>query len=220
MTEHVPEKGILSRAFRGVAPTRRQDNADYPVVRSERLTVDEAALILGIFGDELNISKVRKDFTAAQKPGTKPTYYIPAQTFGAKSIKFYGPHYTEADYSKTVSDFNYGTFVHEMTHIWQNQNPDPRKKEKNNSVYTYALSENSRFEDFGEEQQAALIEDYARQFLRARRGAYKGTYLPSHGPDKQKTPLVLLRKVVETRFPQARKTRLALKQKPDAPEPA
>lgn len=210
--ENFVPPGTLTKAFAEPAPDRRDDDARYPVVRQEALTPGEADLIKGIFGPEIDISKVRKHFTAVSKPGTSPGYVIPAQTFSNDCIKFYGPDYTSGDYSRPDNAFNYGTFVHEMTHIWQNQHPNPQKAEHDNFAYQYNLTPKSRFDDLGEEQQASLIEDYALQFLRASRAPAKNgdTYLPSHAPDKSdasRCDLVLLQKVVEDRFPAARHMR-------------
>jgi hypothetical protein len=174
--------------------TKEMDDALYPSAALP-LTAGEVELIKGIFGDAINTDIVRKYYSAKEKPGD-PGYLIPAQTFGEDSIKFYGPQYILEDYSKTNNIFNFGSFVHEMTHIWQNQNDIPNKSSRD---YEYKVTLQSVFDDdFGWEQQARMIENYARQNLH-----------PACRP-LQADPV--LQQVIEARFPQAKKTRLALQE--------
>lgn len=192
----MPGKGYLVHTFAARSSSKDDDDALYPCPAGTPLTVGEIALVKGIFGDEIETGCIRKYFSAKEKPGTIAGYIIPAQTFGEDSIKFYGSQYHAPDYSKTSDIFNFGTFIHEMTHIWQNQQKVPAKVFDASSPYQYILTPHSMFDDFGWEQQARIIEDYARQNLHANPAAQSGP---------------LLQKVVEDRFPQARLTRLAQK---------
>ncbi len=211
-----------------------EDDALYPGPPGIPLTDGETALIMGIFGDGIDTKNIRKYFSETEKPGSAAGYVIPAQTFGVDCIKFYGAQYASDDYSQTDDIFTYGTFVHEMTHIWQNQqrsrNKAPYEASANdNNDYAYTLTPQTRFGKLGEEQQAKIIEDYARQFLYPKRppaeknGKYKPSFTQSVGM-QDLYDLKLLQKVVEDAFPQARKTRMALESQiaqkpPRSPKP-
>jgi hypothetical protein len=195
----MPRKGFLANVFRKYS--KGEDDALYPCPAGEPLTAGEAALIKGIFGNGIKTEHVRKYFSPKAKPGKDEGYIIPAQTFGTDSIKFYSARYKSTDYSQSKDLFNYGTFVHEMTHVWQNQHHLRRAFHNRlhpSYSYRYTLTPRSRFRNFSEEQQASIIGDYACQFLYPDRSA------------RTETSPSLLQKVVEDKFPQARKTRLAL----------
>jgi len=201
-------QGHLSHKFTSAstAAERDEDNINFPTPPGVPLTAGEAAFVKSIFGDAIDTRKVKKYYSAKVKPGTEKGFVIPAETFGDDCIKFYGPQYKVDDYSKTNNIFNFGTFIHEMTHIWQNQNNIPSKLLPDGSdIYNYTLTPTSTFSDFGWEQQAKLIENYAR------------TYLYSTPVDKEDP---LLQKVVEDEFPQARKTRLKLEAQEKSTPPA
>ena len=216
----MPEKDSLKYAFarsQKLDEQRKLEDAKlYPSPPGIPLTAGEVALVKSIFGDEIDTKNVRKYFPEKMKPGTIKGYVTPAQTFGIDAIKFYGTKYQSEDYSQSKDLYLYGTFLHEMTHIWQNQHPAPRAY---SYTYQYTLTPRSRFDGFSEEQQSSIIEDYARQFFYLKQSLNtKGidTYIPSCASDFNESSLrslSLLRKVVEDKFPQARKTRLALEAK-------
>jgi hypothetical protein len=182
---------------------KNKDDKLYPCRANASLTASEAALVKSIFGNEIKTTRVRKYFSDKEKPGTKEGFVIPAQTFGEEGIKFYGPNYHSYDYSLATDVFKFGTFIHEMTHIWQNQNKIPCKETpKDSDPYAYALTLQSTFADFSWEQQARIIEDYARMYI-----------YPVN--PRQSDPL--LQKVVEDRFPEAGRTRLKLEMKERSP---
>ncbi|MBU6475433.1 MAG: hypothetical protein KGQ70_05670 [Alphaproteobacteria bacterium] len=230
-----PRGGVLSQRPADVRNySRDEDESLYPSPAGTPLTAGEAALVKSIFGDAIKTEDVRKHFSAREKPGSAAGYVIPAQTFGTDCIKFYGPRYACDDYSRTDDIFNYGTFIHEMTHIWQNRQnylsqPPHNTPENGNNTYEYALTPQTRFKKLGEEQQAKIIEDYARQFLFLKRlpAGETDKYLPSHakaGDHADLYDLRLLQKTVEDAFPQARKTRMALEAQleqkpPQSPKP-
>ncbi len=213
--------------------SKSEDDALYPPLSGVPLTAGEAALLASIFGNGIKTENVQKHFSAKEKPGSAG-YVIPAQTFGVDCIKFYGAQYAANDYSQTDDIFKYGTFIHEITHIWQNQqrslgNAVNDNQRGNNQTYEYPLAPDTDFNQLGDEQQAKIIEDYARQFLYLKRlPAQQGdTYLPSYTQDADNTAqlsLMLLQKVVEDAFPQARITRMALEARsannPSPPKPA
>ncbi len=214
--------------------SKSEDDALYPSHPGVPLTAGEAALLKSIFGDGIETEDIRKHFSEKEKPGGIVGYVIPAQTFGVDCIKFYGAQYAADDYSQTGDIFKYATFIHEMTHIWQNQqrslgNTVHDNQINNNQIYAYQLTPDTDFNQLGDEQQAKIIEDYARQFLYLKRlPAQQGdTYLPSYTQDANNTAqhsLALLQKVVEDAFPQARITRMALEARlannPPPPKPA
>ncbi|MBU6475432.1 MAG: hypothetical protein KGL10_03380 [Alphaproteobacteria bacterium] len=190
----------------------RKDDADYPTLSGVPLTAGETALMKSIFGDEIDTDQVKKYLS------DKPHPFVIAMASSGKKIKFYGKETHVPDYSQTKNASNYWTFVHEMTHVWQFQHPKEdilRALRNPTRRYDYELSEDSRFQDFGVEQQACIIADYALQCLF--RGAKipangnNGYYLPVENTDPRAQTLKLLFKTVEDRFPQARETRLTLR---------
>jgi len=195
----MPRKGCLIHTFNGSSSGKHNDDRNFPSPPGEPLTTGEVALVESIFGDEIKTKRVRLYFPGTAKPGTDPGYIIPAQTFGKYSIKFYSRQYHSVDYSRSPDAFKFGTFIHEMTHIWQNQQNVPCKTSTdNNKPYDYKLTPQSAFSDFSWEQQARIIENYALENLY---------------PIRPSNPDPLLQKVVEDRFPQARLTRLRPKTK-------
>lgn len=186
----------------------------YPVSETAPLTENEAALVRSIFGKEIETAAVRKELTLIENKSTA------AMTFN-KRVKFYGSIIYSADFAAEKNIFKYGVFTHEMTHIWQSQNKGQQSvkgmaktflepfRYDGGEVYRYLLSPKSRFEDFGAEQQASIIEDYTRRFLHSSHGSSRH---PPAGYDTSKND-VLLQGVIESRFPEARKTRLTLEAK-------
>jgi hypothetical protein len=177
--------------------------------RGDRLTEGEAQLVTGIFGDEIDASRIRKHF--------KKDNHI-THIFGSKTgtvlpflnhIDIFGPYAISPDYSKEDENL-FGFFAHEATHIWQNQNWVWSTKAMN--VYEFQLKPDSKFSDFGGEQQAEIIEAYAQRFIhpQGRKDATSETAAFD----------AMLQKVVEDRFPQAQKTRIGLDAADAAQAPA
>lgn len=186
--------------------------SDYPRDAGEPLTAGEISFIKSIFGNEVKTDCIRKHFTF------KSHATACAGTFNASTVQFYTSELFSLDYSQTKDIFKYGVFIHEMTHVWQHNHPlrkvlhDIRHP---SLKHDYKLTERSRFDSFGTEQQGYIIEDYARNFLFQGKGHFVvgDKYFPSlthEFNDKSLQKLSLLQKVVEDRFPEARKTRLAL----------
>jgi len=167
------------------------------------LTPAETELVTGVFGDEIDATKIRKHFRETSlahrfAPKTVAGMVLPPLSH----IDFYGEKNQSADYaldSAAMTDL----FMHEVTHVWQNQNwrwslhhLDKVRK------YDYALDESSRFDNFALEQKAEIIGDYTRIWLHP-----KGKVQSGETPGAKD---MLLRDVVESRFPRARQTREAL----------
>lgn len=194
------------------------DKILFPITASAPLTDGEKSFVASIFGNEIDTRRVKKYFTSKKKKK------VSAETFGSRKIKFYNSVNPSADLSQAGDVFPYLLLIHEMTHVWQAQH----KLRKSYTIlrhptlsYDYTLSPNSRFGDFGLEQQASIIEDYATAVLY--HGPRKnlrpsGLYAPAFGPRTALQSLSLLQKVVEDQFPEARKTRLTLEAKQPPPQ--
>lgn len=185
--------------------------------RGQKLTPGEKSYVEGIFGREVKTDKVRKffkgRFNITHLLDTKHGTVLPPTSY----VDFFASTMYSPDFSRDTSVALFGDFIHEMTHVWQNQN---RAWNLRSFKYTYSLTDSSRFSDFGIEQQASIIEDYARRFLH-----------PAHAEsvenkisEKDKPAFYQrLKKVVEDRFPTAQETRLAFEksenQKYKGPQP-
>lgn len=165
--------------------------------RGDKLTAGEAKVLKGIFGDEINTSGIRKHF----RETSSPTHVIPGKIGMVcppfSHIDFFGSANWSADYS-CEDKRKFGLFVHESTHCWQGQTMTFPLHDLGR--YDYMLTTNSCFNDFGTEQQADIIEDYAKTWL----------FQQTTNHTAKDTLLI---NVVEKRFPQAQKTRLALQTK-------
>ncbi len=160
------------------------------------LTTGEKELSHNIFGKQLNTDIVRKYLLH------KEDRCADAQAFGSRMLLFYKDSHAD-DYSDKEETINLGFFVHEITHLWQVQNWSLLKQfSKKCSTYNYALTPDSRFDDFCNEQQAAMLQDYARYFLT------KTPKFPTRLLDKERPEtLDLLAQLVEKTFPGVLKER-------------
>ena len=163
--------------------------------RGEKLTSGEKNLLTGIFGKEINTSEVRKHF----RDTSSITHVIPGKIGMVpppfSHIDFFGEKVWSRDYSQDTK-YKFGLFAHEATHCWQGQTMTFPLHDFGR--YDYKLAPGACFNNFGTEQQADIIEDYAKTWL------YKPTPAAKHTAQD-----TLLMKVVENRFPQAQKTRTA-----------
>lgn len=163
----------------------------------------EAALAVTFFGPAFNASIVRKHFRDLDDK--RRVGGCAATVTGPKHVYFFGDYYFARD-SLHDNVGTFGVFMHEMTHIWQYQAQMPRGGD---TGYIYKFTPDKSFDDYGIEQQGAIIEDYARRFL------YDGKYKVSRWIQSTPANDSLLIKLVETKFPGAAKLRLAsIKQKP------
>lgn len=71
-----------------------------------------------------------------------------------------GPQYGKAHSEEQRVEWE----IHELTHIWQTQNNTPFGESK---LYKYSIDEHESFFDFGQEQQAEIVEDiyWQRKYL-------------------------------------------------------
>ncbi len=203
---------VLQSLVEDYFPAAREMREAYAQVETRAMTPGEAALIRSIFGDALKQEGVSLNF--------HPESYTDAAgtTSSAEAADFWGKGQTSADFSREKSVDRFATFVHELTHVWQFQTDwqytvtgdedDDSKDELVN--YKYPLEKKYKFSDYGVEQQAAIIEDYARHFLHP---AHEWYYLPLvYGEAGARAKEGLLMKVVEDQFPAAKQARLAFAQ--------
>lgn len=213
---------FLQELVEGTFPSAKAAREAYAHIDSQALTPGEAAFLHSIFGDALDTSSVNKNF--------HPESYkdIVGSVGSGAGAEFWGPAQKSADFSKEKDGERFGTFVHEFTHVWQFQThwqftntgadaelEDPKDPE---AQYKYPLQRDYVFTDFSTEQQAAMVEDYARYYLHPSKSL---TYLPKvygHG-DALKAKLPLLKKTVEDQFPAAKAAREAYERKNAAPKP-
>lgn len=181
------------------------------------LSEGEKEFAYGIFGDQLNISSIRKH-AYDDGCGKKETGLISA---GNNIASCNEKNYAE-DYSRASSALK-AKFAHETVHVWQFQmllsqtNGLCTKDDTGETVYLYDTKK-KKFSDYCHEQQGAIIEDYTLRFLIPPRTMTIGAGATDEVTEasrwnKMDTPEtdLFLQKIVEGQFPQARKTRLALK---------
>lgn len=179
------------------------------------LTREESNFVKSVFGDQINTASIRKYF----KPGSGEMFGLVKAT-SRRHVSFFGEQNHSVDYSLEGNGLR-GKFMHEMTHLWQNQaawlltvnavrvlnceRPDIRLE--NNALvvassknkYAYELGKQSSFDDFCVEPQAEIIKHYVTRVL----------YPESGGPGllaESEADADLIR-VVEDKFPQAKLTR-------------
>lgn len=167
--------------------------------RGQKLTPGEKQFVESIFGDRIKADKIRKHFKKPSHPthllrGKRGTVLPPTS-----HIDFFGAPVWSKDYSREDIKL-FGFFIHEVTHVWQNQNRAWKLHDLRN--YEYTLKEDSKFTDFGPEQQAEIIEAYAMRWLHR-----DGQTLAKPETATHDARLI---DVVETQFPRARETRLQL----------
>lgn len=162
-------------------------------IGGEKLTPGERQAVEQIFGDQVDATKIRKHFKDAShwthfmkgKQGTVMPF--------THQVDFFGENIKSADYSAEGA-YKFGFFLHEMTHIWQGTNI--KYPLKNFGQYEFKLTKDSKFSDFGLEQQGEIIEAYAKAW---------------HHPEGRKLAKTeaeeFLKQTVEAQFPQAKLTR-------------
>lgn len=211
-----PMKKSLSKAFKIAAASATlfvagayNAQAEPPASSVGRaLTAGELQMNV-IFGSEVDSSHIR--LHAGPSKGS-----VIAETYDQTMIAFFGHPYLSMDYSKDPSAVNYGSEIHEMTHIWQFQNGWTYTNGHCPGGYQYKLKAGSRFEDYCSESQAAMVEDYARRFLRPQGSVASNWYVSMCGYDTPEHD-AMLRDIIETRFPNARRERERLHRSPIAP---
>lgn len=184
----------VERAFPQLRETRTALEKRY----TRKLTPREAALARMFFGDRLDTDAVGTQMNPRACGGDAI-----AATVQGNKVTYWGRTHHAPDFTSARDTFKFGIFMHEMTHVWQEQT---RFRHTNcafvnkASKYAYPLDVAKwRFEHYGIEQQGAMIEDYARYFLHPGRKTRYITATPDH--------LDALRQVVENRFPGAKRLR-------------
>ena len=139
------------------------------------LTPGEIALAQTIFGDGIDYEKVRVVGRCA--PDTPMLRCPPAVRGNEIQVArwFYEPDYSAGDNGESRRD----TFIHELTHIYQNQRMGgfatfvygfldsviedfARMADSKADKYYYVLDRSKALLDYGIEQQASIITDYFR----------------------------------------------------------
>ena len=164
------------------------------------LTEQECQLTHTIFGDEIDCAKIKKHFSPQSRAD------VSARTVGWHDIVFYGENQYSPDFSQEKKVFNYGLFVHEMTHVWQMKHWFSQTKLYCENTYRYDHAPGRRFESYCSEQQASLVEDYARRFLYPV-AVSSNSYKSFHKEDTAQSDRFLM-EVVEGKFPRLRAERL------------
>ena len=112
------------------------------------------------------------------------------------------------DYTKD-NVVRFGTFMHEMTHNWQHQGFGYQTDYSKGHIRTFALHRD--FEQYGPEQQAHIVGDYARYFLHTAQDTGKRWDRPLYTSQ--------LKRIVEGHFPGAKRLREHFEQHGELPSP-
>ena len=154
------------------------------------LTTGEQDLVHTIFAGQVNTAVVNKYLDQ------DPNKCSEAKTISPRSIIFYHGHHAQ-DFSDRTKPESISLFAHEMTHIWQAQNWSLFKQAwKLCQTYDYDVTAESRFDDFCNEQQASMIEDYVRYYIAAE-PKFPIRLLNNEKPEK----LALMTALIEKTFP-------------------
>ncbi len=190
---------VVENQFPAARQTRQMLDAGY--IRPP--TANEAAVAYGIFGDEISMTGVRvHNVPRSCGPSRIASVDSPRDMF------FWSASYHSADFARDTKSDNLGNFLHEAVHIWQKQNgyrSTNWQQKDSDKMYHYLLNLRKwTFDHYGTEQQAAIIDDYARAFLHVDKST---KWLPAQYQDNAESRDIL-RRLVEARFPRAADTRL------------
>jgi len=191
-------------------PNLRDFRMDH-MIEARPIHQNERAMAEMIFGDELDTSEMwfhMDPYTIQNNDGT----HTAGMVYSPVDIIFFLRSNHADDYSR-VEDANViNTLYHELTHNWQRQTDNQYTNEgfvNRGGKYQYPLDPDRwSFGDYGTEQQAAIIGDYASLFLHHGRCPDR---LPSslNGQEDNKADVEeAIKRLVESRFPRARETRL------------
>lgn len=143
---------------------------------------------------------------------------ITAGTIYKRGVYFFGDSMRYNDLSRAPLK-QFAVFMHEFAHqfsVYEDvmRTKPSRAAKMNDTVYNYVLTPKSSFYDFGEEQRAAMIEDYARLYLwHGGRGEKRwGVKTPEQD--------ALLTALIERKFPVARRSRLQMEKTRQKQTPA
>lgn len=192
---------FLARVVENHFPAARAARAEADKAQMRGLTKDEAAIMHGIFGDDVSTADVR-----VHSPPRACSDRV-ASVHSVRDMFFWSAQHHSSDYTREQRPANFGTFMHEATHIWQFQKGFSHTHSHGQAAwktYRYPLDLNKwRFDDYGVEQQASIIQDYSLAFLRPEKTTY---WLPGTYRDTDQARDIL-RRLVEARFPKAAETR-------------
>lgn len=171
----------------------------FDTIGSAPLTSDETSLVTNIFGDRIASAPLRKVFGKCLARGTME---MQVQWQSKTTFHVCDPAYWSADYAKESAPAKFGAFVHEITHVWQNQHNE-KVHSGRCQTYLYTLTADAKFREYCSEQQGAIMEDYSQRFLHP---GHKPTYYVRSSPEND----AMLAVLVENQFPQARALRMSL----------
>lgn len=160
------------------------------------LTKNEVAFIKQTYGKEMDPSLIRKRLGGCQAPQGA---IMEAGLGDDDTIYICHPRFLSADYTLDKDPERFRAFFHETTHRWQAQTAYAYTKGRCREYFYPLLSSENRFGDYCDEQQGAIMEDYALRFLFPG-GAPSHWYSKKNGGDNKKSD-ARLKKLVEDRFP-------------------
>lgn len=185
--------------------------AQFPAAKATRqamtvvqpLNENEKTLVSAFFGNEVDPSVVRKHFQPWRCALLDNPGYTMATVDSPRDINVLGSDYSSKDYSREKNLENFGMFMHEMDHIWQRQTGHKMTNYSfvnKDNPYAYPIDiKKWKFADYGIEQQAAIVEDYVRVFLRPERNPNR--------MDNDDAKFEQLKTLVEDQYPGARRLR-------------
>ncbi len=165
------------------ARTQVAESEGNRVLAFRRLTPGEIEMARSVFGDCIDYDAPKIYDSGSQSDGAIVTpdgnMYVP------KSNSAYRDDYSQAQPA------NKSHFIHEMTHVLQDQhhvNVEWRAfADKVIGLgYDYRLEPGKRFEDYGIEQQAAVVEDYFRITALQRQPRNNMDYRDDKAPDDRR----------------------------------
>jgi hypothetical protein len=134
---------------------------------SRQLTQGEKDLVKQVFGNSIDLSRVRVH-------NEKYVFFQPDNSGMTPNGEIYVHGAYSSDYASEPSGHK-AFFIHEMVHVWQHQTGVLRagvigtaileiigQLGDYGSAYTYVLDGSKDLTDYGLEQQASIVEDYFR----------------------------------------------------------
>lgn len=127
------------------------------------LTAGEIKFLKQIFEDKIDYRQVK---IVAHRKWNRPftmAYVASKNDYGVNGMNIHvNPDSLCSDFAAaSCSSYERGILIHEVTHVYQNLNPQAVNNRKR-SDYNYedSLKENKKFEDFNLDEQAELVRDY------------------------------------------------------------
>jgi hypothetical protein len=141
-------------------------NTNFKIKKEQfrRLTPGEIEVARKIYKNSINYSTVRITYTNISK-GKNITAFTAGNQISFDQY-FYSDDFSKNNLGKVSFYYDLHTFIHEMCHVWQNQNassdalfdkvffPSPRLS------YAYSLQGAKKLRDFNHEQQCEILADY------------------------------------------------------------